>query len=365
MARRFFATALALILVLSLAACGGKTNDPPTEATPPATQDTGNDTQDTSGAAPDYSGTSLTFASDAVGSSSYNIIVEMSKVLEEKGGFGNIDVSPTSPGGMGAPYLFAEGTGVDIAFVNAAPAKWAREAGTLGRPPVSGCSPIAGGIQSSGCINCIRNEFLEKNNVSTIEEVFEKKLPLRIGCSAVGSMDAECVVLLLEYFGVTEEDLNSWGGSVTHGGGSEIQDLMSDGQIDFYLDHTSQNSSTMAEIAMTQDVTFPQWGDDLINWFIQEKGFQTCYIPAGSFRGQDDEIRMPGSPDRIFVRSDMDEDIVYTITKVLCENRDSLAAVYSSLEPWEVEKSCESERIGGNALHPGAEKYYREMGYLT
>lgn len=363
MIRKFFAMALALILALSLAACGGKTNDAPVTSNPPdANQNGGTSVED---ATTDYSGTSLTFASDAVGSSSYNIIVEMSKVLEEKGGIGNIDVSPTSPGGMGAPYLFAEGTGIDIAFVNAAPAKWASETGTLGRPPVSGCSPIAGGIQSSGCVNCIRNAFLEKYNVSTIEEVFEQKLPLRIGCSAVGSMDAECVSLLLEYFGVTEEELNSWGGSVTHGGGSEIQDLMSDGQIDYYLDHTSQNSSTMAEIAMTQEVTFLQWGEDIINWFIKEKGFQTCYIPAGSFRGQDDEISMPGSPDCIFVRSDMDEELVYTITKVLCENRDSLAAVYSSLEPWDVSKSCESERIGGNDLHPGAERYYREMGYLT
>ena len=72
-------------------------------------------------------------------------------------------------------------------------------------------------------INCISNDFLTKHNVSTIEEIFEQKLPLRIGCSPVGSMDAQGAYLLLEYFGVTQEDLESWGGSITNQSGSENQ----------------------------------------------------------------------------------------------------------------------------------------------
>lgn len=364
--KKVFALLLTLSLVLSLAACGGgdsgKTDAPadsgktdaPADSAP---ADTGSD------AAVDFSGETIVFSSDAVGSGSYNIIVEMSKYLENQGGFGLVDVQPTNPGGMGAPYLFAGG-GVDLAFINAAPAKWAREEGTLGKAPTSGYSAVIGGLTAVCYINCISNAFLSKYGVSTIEEIFEQKLPLRIGCSPVGSMDAQGAYLLLEYFGVTQEDLESWGGSITNQSGSENQAALQDGKIDFYIDHTSSSSSTMAEIATTCDVTFLQWGDELIDWFVTEKGFQRITVPANSFKGQTADIVLPGSPDSIFAADTASEEVIYQVTKTLCENRDALVATYNSLSPWDVATCMESEKLGGNPLHPGAERYYREMGYI-
>ena len=216
--KKVFALLLTLSLVLSLAACGGDSGkaDAPADSGSSAPADSGSSTPADSGSdSADFSSETIVFSSDAVGSGSYNIIVEMSKYLENQGGFGLVDVQPTNPGGMGAPYLFAGG-GVDLAFINAAPAKWAREEGTLGKAPTSGYSAVIGGLTAVCYINCISNDFLTKHNVSTIEEIFEQKLPLRIGCSPVGSMDAQGAYLLLEYFGVTQEDLESWGGSITN-----------------------------------------------------------------------------------------------------------------------------------------------------
>jgi TRAP transporter TAXI family solute receptor len=355
--KKTLALLLALVMALSLVACGSSSSSSD------STEDTSSDSSTEDTTTTDFSDVTLVFSSDAVGSATYNTIVEMSKYLENDGGFGLVDVQPTSPGGMGAPYLFADGT-VDLAFVNGAPAKWAREEGTLGKEPATGYMAIMGGLNSVCYINCISNSFLEKYNVSTIEEIFEQKLPLRIGCSAVGSMDAEGAYLLLECFGVTQEDLESWGGSITNQSGSENEAALQDGKIDFYIDHTSSSSSTMAEIATTCDVTFLQWGDETIDWFVNEKGFQRVTVPAGSFKGQDDELTLPGSPDCIFVKESLDEDIVYQITKTLCENRDNLVATYNTLSPWDVATCMDSEKIGGNPLHPGAEKYYREMGYI-
>ena len=128
---------------------------------------------------PDMSKETLNFSSDKVGSGSYNMIVAMSKVLEKAGGFQTVNVNPDSPGGMGAPYLFASGN-TDQAFINGAPAKWAMEEGTLGKPATSGYAAVIGGLTAVCYINCVSNAFLQKYNGSTIEEIFEQKLPLRI-----------------------------------------------------------------------------------------------------------------------------------------------------------------------------------------
>ena len=121
---------------------------------------------------PDMSKQTLNFSSDKVGSGSYNMIVAMSKVLEKAGGFQTVNVNPDSPGGMGAPYLFASGS-TDLAFINGAPAKWAMEEGTLGKPATSGYAAVIGGLTAVCYINCVSNAFLQKHNVSTIEEIFE------------------------------------------------------------------------------------------------------------------------------------------------------------------------------------------------
>ncbi|MBQ5349774.1 MAG: hypothetical protein IIU41_01865, partial [Oscillospiraceae bacterium] len=130
--KKTLALILAIVMVIGLAACGGSSSESsaPAEAAPAADAAPAG----TEAAAPapaaaepaDFSGTTLVFSSDAVGSASYNYIVELAKHLEQDGGFGLIDVQPTNPGGMGAPYLFA-GSGVDLAFINGAPAKWAME----------------------------------------------------------------------------------------------------------------------------------------------------------------------------------------------------------------------------------------------
>ena len=120
-----------------------------------------------------------------------------------------------------------------------------------------------------------------------MEEAIRQKLPIRIGCSPVGSMDNEVVQILLGYLGVTEDDIKSWGGDVVHGGGSDLSAMVKDGKLDFMLDHTSVNSSTMTEIAMTCDVHFNQWEEDTLDYFVNEKRFPENHNPGQLLEGTD------------------------------------------------------------------------------
>ena len=388
--RKLLAILLSFCMVAAITACGGAqggsqttTSEPaaaseaaPAEEAAPAADAAATDAApaedaaaaDTAAAAPaegaaDMSGVSLNFWSDKVGSGSYNMIVAMSKVLEEKGGFAEVNVDPSYPGGMGAPYIF-KANNVDLSFANGAPAKWAMETGTLGNPPTDGYRAAIGSLTAVCYINLITNDFLKKYNVSTLEEIFEQKLPLRIGCSPRGSMDAEGAYRMLEYFGVTVDDLRSWGGDIIEQGGDANAEAIADGQIDFYVDHTSSSSSTMAQIASTCDVTFLQWSDDMNKWFMDTLGFDLITVPANSFSGQTEELHLPGSPDALFVNENLPDDVVYMIVKTLSENRDELVHEYASLEPWDPATAWEPTKRGGVALHPGAEKYYKEMGYM-
>jgi TRAP-type uncharacterized transport system substrate-binding protein len=170
-------------------------------------------------------------------------------------------------------------------------------------------------------------------------------------------------MLLTDYLGVTYNDVKSWGGDVIHGGGSDLASMVKDGNIDMMLDHTSAQSSTMVEIAMTNSVRFMQWEEATLNWFY-DHGFQPVILPANSFRGQTTDVINAGTPDCIFVSVNMSDDVAYAMVKAMDENRTQLIQQYSSLSPFNPVTAWEPIRLGGVPLHPGAEKYYREKGYM-
>jgi hypothetical protein len=344
---------LAMMMTIGMAACGEKTPDPTQAPTVPGAPTT----------APKLDlDANVLFATFEVGTSNYNISAEFGKLWEDNG-IGTVDVQPISPGGMGAPYLF-EGGKADMAFINGAPARWAMETGTLGKAPTDGYLAMVGELSAVSAVNFLTKAFIDKYKVDTIEEAIRQKLPIRIGCSPIGSMDNEVVMILLDFLGVTEADIKSWGGDIVRGGGSDLAAMVKDGKLDFMLDHTSVNSSTMQEVAMSVDVQFLQWEDATIEYFVKEKGFQRVTIAPNSWKGQTEEIINAGTPDCLFVREDLDEEVVYQMTKILCENRDYLVKVFASLEPFNPETAWESEKIGGVKLHPGAERYFKEAGYM-
>jgi hypothetical protein len=93
-----------------------------------------------------------------------------------------------------------------------------------------------------------------------------------------------------------------------------------------------------------------------------EQGYDYVTVPAGTWNKQDVEIKTVGSQQCIIVSAEMDEEVAYQITKALCENRDILvntSAVLGNFDP----AVAGSKALTGCELHPGAARYYKEMGY--
>ena len=74
------------------------------------------------------------------------------------------------------------------------------------------------------------------------------------------------------------------------------------------------------------------------------------------FRSQ---IRTIAQPNFLVVRADVDEDAVYRITKTIYENLPFLNAIHGATKAMAVEKAIAGLPI---PLHPGAARYYREVG---
>ena len=88
-------------------------------------------------------------------------------------------------------------------------------------------------------------------------------------------------------------------------------------------------------------------------------------IPAGLYKGQknDGPVMSMNVPVGIGVRGDLDEEVVYKVTKAFWDNLGQI----TSDAPWakQINVDFAVTNIGGMTIHPGAARYYREIGVLN
>lgn len=102
--------------------------------------------------------------------------------------------------------------------------------------------------------------------------------------------------------------------------------------------------------------------DELKKILNSTPAYYRATIPAGTYPGQTEALDTFGIKCLLCVDASMDENLVYTITRILDESREELTSIHPSLctlsDP---EYMCSHLPI---PLHPGAEKYYKEKGLL-
>ena len=82
-------------------------------------------------------------------------------------------------------------------------------------------------------------------------------------------------------------------------------------------------------------------------------------IAAGTYPGQEKDINTIAQPNFLAVNADVDEEHVYLLTKTIYENLPFLQAIHKATKAMDVKKAMAGLPV---ALHPGAARYYKEVG---
>ena len=95
---------------------------------------------------------------------------------------------------------------------------------------------------------------------------------------------------------------------------------------------------------------------------IEKYPFYTKYhILAGTYKGVDADVQTVAVVASFIVSDDLSEDLVYKMTRALFEHADEITIGHPKGAELDPEYSVESISI---PMHPGAEKYYKEIGVL-
>jgi TRAP transporter TAXI family solute receptor len=82
-------------------------------------------------------------------------------------------------------------------------------------------------------------------------------------------------------------------------------------------------------------------------------------IPANTYPNQKDPINTIAQPNFLAVKADLPEHDVYLVTKAIYENLPFLQSIHSATKVMNIENAISGLTV---PLHPGAARYYREVG---
>ncbi|HVL59260.1 MAG TPA: TAXI family TRAP transporter solute-binding subunit [Burkholderiaceae bacterium] len=197
--------------------------------------------------------------------------------------------------------------------------------------------------------------------VKSFEEIASRKYPLKVDTGPRGTGGELAAQRAMEAMGVSYEDLRKWGGSITHSSYREASGRLVDGHIEAFINDDILKAPTYVELTLARDMRIMPLSQQAVDKLASEFGYGKAVIPAGSYKGQDKDIPTITQTHAFFGHKDLPDDLVYAMTKLAFENKDRLVAahpIFGNLDP---KKGAEGLPI---PLHPGAERYYREIGAL-
>jgi len=196
----------------------------------------------------------------------------------------------------------------------------------------------------------------KESGIKNFVQIKEQHLPVKI-MGVDGNM-----MTILKYYGITADDIKAWGGKL----GATVDEAIK-GDFDIvsgFLASPAMNpeSSYWTTLSQKFDLYFLELPEDLLKQIAQQSvDAEFVEVHQNLFRGVNRRIKTLGrSGEAIFARDDTPEQAAYEMAKAIDKNHGALKwfiRVYT-YDPNTVWQNF------GVPLHPGAERYYREMGYL-
>jgi len=138
---------------------------------------------------------------------------------------------------------------------------------------------------------------------------------------------------------------------------AESVDLMKNRQLDATLQSAGLGVASVRNLSNAMDVTLVS----VPRAIVQKMGppFTPATIPANTYKGQDNAVETAGVANYLVTHSGVPDELVYQMTKVLFESLPELAKAHEAGKQIKLENALAGVPI---PLHPGAERYYKEMG---
>lgn len=191
------------------------------------------------------------------------------------------------------------------------------------------------------------------SNINNVTDIRGKKFSVGAPGSGVEANSRQ----ILDVMGMTYNDF-----SANYLSFAESADSLKDKHIDGFLFMSGIPNAAIQDTATTSSLNFVSIPDNVITDLTAKYPFFTEFaIPAGTYKGQDADVKTVAAKATLVVGAEVSEDVVYKLTKALFENQPELATAHAKGNELKLEDAVQGISI---PFHPGAEKYFKEVGAI-
>ncbi|MHB8763825.1 MAG: TAXI family TRAP transporter solute-binding subunit [Deferrisomatales bacterium] len=199
-----------------------------------------------------------------------------------------------------------------------------------------------------------------RSGIQSIEDF--KTKPVRIGVGSKHSFMEITARLYLEMNGITYEDIEKRGGKAYFMQKMATRvDQLRDRQLDAIVEPLPTPASILIDASSTIELRVPPVGKDIIAKAVNDYGFRPITIPKSAYPFLKEDLPTFAVDNIMICSAQMSNELAYAIVKAMYDNLEDLKKVgyMKHLTPDQM------PLVGrGIPLHPGAEKFYREVGAL-
>ncbi len=190
-------------------------------------------------------------------------------------------------------------------------------------------------------------------------ENFEDLKGKRVNIGNLGSGQRATMEVLMSAHGMTTDDF----AVATELTSTEQSNALCDGKIDAYGYTVGVPNAGVAVATDGCEARIVSLDGEVEKKLVADTPYYAfARIPAGTYKTTDDDVTTFGVMTTFVTSEDMDEQVVYEVTRAVMENIDDfrkLHPAFANLDPKEMIKNGLSA-----PLHPGAAKYYTEKGWM-
>lgn len=213
--------------------------------------------------------------------------------------------------------------------------------------------------------------------IRSLEELAEKKPRIRLGTGPLDGHDGMTFLAeeILRLYGVTFDDIRSWGGEIVGGHVRElIRRVRSASTMESYVDMFIQEAKLtqgIGEMPEGERWTLLPLSETVVKTLESELYLKPVVLEPGQRTGVSEPYQTVDLSDYVLAtRADIPEQAAYLAAKSAVENRQGFESGYMHLP---VERSNLTypmvpaemwKNTAGVPLHPGSERFYREAGLM-
>jgi TRAP transporter TAXI family solute receptor len=201
----------------------------------------------------------------------------------------------------------------------------------------------------------------EKTGIKSFSDIKEKKYPLRIGLNRRGTLMELAGKVVMEHYGITYKDIEQWGGKLHFVASAQAVDLWDAGQLDATSEVMQFPASRYLEHGMKHKLRMLPVTEDKIPGLCKALGMTPFTIPANAYAYQKEAYRTINTKLTLITSAEQPVEMIYDLVKAMHTNLDYLHKVHANLRDLTPEIMAKDVLID---LHPGAIKYFREIGAI-